>query len=254
MVMSMDVLSHFGGLDELIQVIYQGFDRFVVLSQVNDSAWTVYLGLKGPEGRWWRGSWSAQDVTQLVGPKASSQALESFADKLSETFVNGELAIGDWTPDKGAKINLTLGPASKRPLHIPLVELSPTEAASHATALLSEIALQAQSRKCQLNPPAFSTPTAGPSRAASVAHVHSPPKRTARATIPAPVTSADEEAQQKIKTLEAELAVAKAAKSKSPEPKVSTSARPPKGVSLANPHKKARKYQPVEFESDDDQN
>jgi hypothetical protein len=106
-----------------------------------------------------------------------------------------------------------------------------------------------------------------------VAHVHSPPKRTARATIPALVTSADEEAQQKIKTLEAELAVAKAAKSKSPEPseffklfavssanylalqtEVSTSARPPKGVSLANPHKKARKYQPVEFESDDDQN
>jgi hypothetical protein len=40
------------------------------------------------------------------GSKASSQALESFADKLSETFVNGELAIGDWTPDKGAKINV----------------------------------------------------------------------------------------------------------------------------------------------------
>ncbi|KIK98581.1 hypothetical protein PAXRUDRAFT_823752 [Paxillus rubicundulus Ve08.2h10] len=246
-------MSHFEGLDELIQLIYQGFDRFVVLSEINDSAWTVYLGLRGPEGRWWRGSWSTQDVTQLVGPKASSQALEGFADKLSKTFVNGELAIGDWTPDKGARINLTLGPASKRPLHIPLVELSPTEAASHATALLSEIALQAQSRNCHLNPPTLSTPAVGPSRATSVAHVHSSTKRKARAAITAPVTSADEEAQQKIKTLEAELAVAKAAKSKSPEPKASTSARPPKGASLANPHKKARKYQPVEFESDDDQ-
>jgi len=62
----MDVLSRFGGLDELIQVIYQGFDRFIVLSAVNESTWTVYVGLKGPEGRWWRGSWSARDITQFV--------------------------------------------------------------------------------------------------------------------------------------------------------------------------------------------
>ncbi|KAF9219607.1 hypothetical protein BS17DRAFT_789060 [Gyrodon lividus] len=254
--MSMDVLSHFRGLDDLIRVIYQGFDRFVVLSQVNDSAWTINLGLKGPEGRWWRGSWSAQDITQLVGTKASSQVLESFADKLSETFVNGGLSIGDWTPDSGAKINLTLGPASKESLHIPLVELSPTEAASHVTTLLSEIALEAQSRKCRLNPPAVSAPvvtTSAPSNIVSVAH--SPPKKGVLIPEPAPVTSVDKEAQQKIKSLEAELAEAKAAKkakSKSPELTLSTSARPPKGASLANPHKKARKYQPVEFESDDD--
>lgn len=62
----MDILSHFGGLDELIQVIYQGFERFIILSGVNESAWTVYVGLKGPEGRWWRGSWSARDITQFV--------------------------------------------------------------------------------------------------------------------------------------------------------------------------------------------
>ncbi|KAH0827321.1 hypothetical protein J3R83DRAFT_3947 [Lanmaoa asiatica] len=84
-----------------------------------------------------------------------------------------------------------------------------------------------------------------------------------------------EAAQRKIKTLETELARVKAtkkAKSKSPsseaepsrlrslhtaalpadlqtEPSASTR---PKGASLANPHKKARKYQAVEFESDDD--
>ncbi|KAH0827322.1 hypothetical protein J3R83DRAFT_3948 [Lanmaoa asiatica] len=62
----MDILSHFGELDELIQVIYQGFDRFIVLSAVSGSSWTVYVGLKGPEGRWWRGSWSAQDISQFV--------------------------------------------------------------------------------------------------------------------------------------------------------------------------------------------
>ncbi|KAH7888315.1 hypothetical protein F5I97DRAFT_1851440 [Phlebopus sp. FC_14] len=257
--MSPDILSHFGGLDELIQVVYQGFDRFVVLSQVNDSAWTLHLGLKGPEGRWWRGSWSAQDVTRVVGTKASSQVLESFADKLSDTFVNGELSIGNWTPDKGASINLTLGPASKKPLHIPLVELSPTEAASHATALLSEIALQAQSRKCRLNLPIFSTTTAGSSRPSSVVPVHSPPKKKVRATEPAQVGVVEDEAQRKIKALEAELAhakEAKKAKSKSPpsdtDPRPSAASRPPKGASLANPHKKARKYQALEFASDDE--
>ncbi|KIJ67494.1 hypothetical protein HYDPIDRAFT_108283 [Hydnomerulius pinastri MD-312] len=258
--MSTDALTHFGGLDELIQVVYQGFDRFVVLSQVNDSAWTVHLGLKGPQGRWWRGSWSAQDVVQIVGLKASTQTLENFADKLSETFVNGELSIGNWTPDKGAEIYLTLGPASKKPLHIPLVELSPTEAASHATALLSEIALQARSRKCQLNPPAFSAAaTVGASRTSSVVPPHSPPRKEARAPDPAPAKSADQEAQRKIKALEAELAQAKQVKkakgkspSSEPEPKPTASSRPPKGASLANPHKKARKYQALEFESDND--
>lgn len=62
----MDLLSHFGCLDELIQVIYQGFHRFVVLSTVTESACNVYVGLKGPEGRWWRGSWSEKDIAQFV--------------------------------------------------------------------------------------------------------------------------------------------------------------------------------------------
>jgi hypothetical protein len=135
----MDVLSHFGELDELIQVIYQGFDRFIVVSAVNESSWTVYVALKGPGGRWWRGSWSARDITQFIGSKSSSQILEGFAHNLSEAFVNGELCVGDWAPDEGAKINLTLGPTSKKPVHIPLVELSAKEAASHATSMLSAV-------------------------------------------------------------------------------------------------------------------
>lgn len=60
------VLLHFGVLDELIQVIYQGADRFVALSEITESAWSIYLGLKGPEGRWWRGSWSAQHIVKIT--------------------------------------------------------------------------------------------------------------------------------------------------------------------------------------------
>jgi len=39
--------------------------RFVVLSSVSDS-WTIYLGLVGPEGRWWRGNWGKEDILQIV--------------------------------------------------------------------------------------------------------------------------------------------------------------------------------------------
>lgn len=91
-----------------------------------------------------------------------------------------------------------------------------------------------------------------------------------------PVSSLPDEAQQKIRALEAELAQTKAqkAKSKSPLPaELGTSerlflmlyvsvtslpteppavSRAPKGNSLANPHKKARKYQALEFGSDDE--
>jgi hypothetical protein len=70
--MSTDVLSHFGVLDELIQVIYQGFDRFVLLSQVTESAWSIYLGLKGPEGRWWRGSWSTKHILNITNVRVKA--------------------------------------------------------------------------------------------------------------------------------------------------------------------------------------
>lgn len=66
--MSSAVLAHFGVLDELIQIIYQGFERFVLLSKIDDEteSWTVHLGLQGPEGRWWRGRWLEKDILHLT--------------------------------------------------------------------------------------------------------------------------------------------------------------------------------------------
>ncbi|KAG2072236.1 hypothetical protein BDR04DRAFT_1096808 [Suillus decipiens] len=252
--MSTDVLSHFGVLDELIQVIYQGFDRFVVLSQVTESAWSIYLGLKGPEGRWWRGSWSAKHILDITnGVQSGPQVLENFAEKLRTTFVNGDLTIGEWA-DKDSDINLTFGPNAKRPLHMTLKELSAVEAASHATAVFIEIALQAQSRKCQLNP-LFSPRNVAVIAESSHANSAStfPSKRTPLdpSQVPAPVVN--QGAERRIKALEAELA---RSKERSPQSdtisKPSASSRPPKGASLANPNKKARKYQALEFESDED--
>ncbi|KAL0956244.1 hypothetical protein HGRIS_002398 [Hohenbuehelia grisea] len=106
--MSLDMLEHLGGLDELVQVIYQGAHRFVVLSSVDSVQWRVHLGLSGHEGRWWRGLWSVDDVLELVGPKPSSILLEAFADKLVETIVKGELYISDWSTEKGVPLKVCL--------------------------------------------------------------------------------------------------------------------------------------------------
>jgi hypothetical protein len=124
--MSADVLACFSCLDELTQVVYQGVHRFVVLSSVSD-AWSIHLGLAGSEGRWWRGSWGERDILNIVvravpwrcsgcitllrnscaqGSKSSDKLLEAFAEKLAETFVQGELYIGDWSVAKGAEINV----------------------------------------------------------------------------------------------------------------------------------------------------
>jgi hypothetical protein len=143
------------------------------------------------------------------GSKSSDKLLETFSEKIANTFVRGELCIADWTIEPGAQIKvnfplcciveliefkllqLTLGPSSKKPLHIPLVEISPVEAASHATNVFLDvccfgnflgaqfilvrpkIALQAQSRKCRLHPPHYSSTStlvaSPPPRAASPA-------------------------------------------------------------------------------------
>jgi len=100
-----DLLSHFGPLDELIQVIYQGHLKFVVLSAVDEVSWTVHVGLSGDEGRWWRGRWTEKDVRKTVGAKSSSKLLDAVADRLADTFVQGELYVGNWSAEKGAEIN-----------------------------------------------------------------------------------------------------------------------------------------------------
>ncbi|KAF4598475.1 hypothetical protein EYR38_006877 [Pleurotus pulmonarius] len=103
--MSIDFISSFGGLDELVQIIYQGAHRFVLLSTVDDEKWSLHLGMAGPEGRWWRGTWAQDDVLSLVGSNASAILLETFAEKLADTFTGGDLFISNWDPaDRNAEI------------------------------------------------------------------------------------------------------------------------------------------------------
>ncbi|KAJ6593620.1 hypothetical protein B0H19DRAFT_1091210 [Mycena capillaripes] len=259
--MSTDVMANFGALDELVQVIYQGMEKYVVLSSVDDK-WNIHLGLTGPEGRWWRGSWGAADVRAIVGKSASDTLLESFAEKLAESIVQGELYV-----EEGERYKLTLGPTSKKPMHVALKDMSTAEAAAYATDVFVTIALSAQSRQSRLNPSAVllastSAPSHPPPPVASSSSSKPKAKVPAdggekKAAGKTTTESVDKTAQEEIKALKAELVKQQQKKRhaspEEPAPKAAAVApRPLKGASLANPNKKARKYQAIEFESDED--
>jgi hypothetical protein len=119
-----------------------------------------------------------------------------------------------------------LGSTERTPVHIPLVELSPEEAASQATNIFWDIALVAQSRKCRLHGSSY-TPLPLPPlsiREASAAkkptHTSSHSKEERKST---PVISSDKKAQEEIKTLKAELAHEK--KRSAPGPQASNSSK-----------------------------
>lgn len=154
--------------------------------------------------------------------------------------------------------------------------MSVEDALEYSTKVFAEIALQAQSRKSRLHPSSYEIPppqaaTTVPSPTRHLAHKGKRKAEEAGSSSEVKHSKlkkpSEEElrAQEKIKELEAELAqqrrkaqesekVAKNAsenlqsKAKSAAPAV----RPVKGASLANPNKKARKYQALEFEDDED--
>lgn len=65
----MSVFDSFTPLEDLIQAIYQGFHRFVLLSKVDfdsiEPSWKVYLGL-ADGGRWWKGKWLEKDLHDFI--------------------------------------------------------------------------------------------------------------------------------------------------------------------------------------------
>jgi len=154
-------------------------------------------------------------------------------------------------------------------MHVELKEMNPTEAAAYATDVFVTIALNAQSRQSRLNPSAVplasisSVPSRPPAAASSSSSkpTKAPTddggeKKAAVKADKKAIGSADKKAQEEIKALKAELERQQQKKRHaSPEeiPKAAAVApRPLKGASLANPNKKARKYQAIEFESDEE--
>ncbi|KAL1945989.1 hypothetical protein VTO73DRAFT_1991 [Trametes versicolor] len=288
-----DTISHFTPLDELIQVIYQGSSRFVIISSVDDANWTVHVGITGDDGRWWQGRWTEKDVREVIGSKLSGFLVDSFVEKLADTFTKGELSIGGWSSDRTAPLQLVFGTQAKTPISIALNELPLRDAVVYATKVFAEpkryrsflqIALQAQSRGCRLYPSTIDLPSLAPATSTSglskTRNRRSPEvapatetrhhtshnakgKEKASGVTPAPdnrYKRKADEAEEEIQALKAELEKTKRqqnalmtdpAKLYSKN-KPAPAASKVRGVSLANPTKKARKYKPLEFESDDD--
>ncbi|KAJ7647553.1 hypothetical protein FB45DRAFT_893744 [Roridomyces roridus] len=224
--MPANVIANFGVLDELVQVIYQGMDKFVLLSDVSNGKWNVHLGLTGSEGRWWSGSWRDVEVFAFLGKSATDTLVESFAKQLANAIIEGELYV-----EKGERYQLTLNPTSDKPKHVALQEMSSKEAACYAADVFAVIALQAQSRQSRLNPSPLSFSDPPSSSGAG--------KRKAPADDGQPVTTG--------RSRKGETAVQRHA---SPEQIANPApvARPLKGASLANPNKKARKFQRIEYD------
>lgn len=239
------------------------------------------MSMVGKEGKWWRGVWTADNIRTVVGPKPSDKLLETFAVNLADAFVKGELHVGNWSTTAGAKIDLTIGPTSKKPLSIPLAELSAVEAAAYASSVFLEIALQAQSRQCRLQPAAVSSVLSPIDYMALLGNTRNVPEQAmsmAMATkmeadarpmvsetktqgdieaFEPPTSTNDKDRKEKLRALKAQIDQRRQVGKKKPSAATSTlepraQPRPLKGASLANPNKKARKYQALEFESDEE--
>ncbi|KAK0195681.1 hypothetical protein F5146DRAFT_1026617 [Armillaria mellea] len=242
----MSPFANFSCLNELIQVVYQDVNRFVVLSNVSSTEWTIHLGLTG-EGRWWRGRWQDADLTKLVGSYLSDFLLETFAEKLADSILKGDLYITNFDTEKD--ISLTFAPASKKPMNVALEAMDSEESTIYTCRVLLDVALQAQKRKCHLHPDGFDLVSVPPLDSSS---------STARTTKSAsgPASRKEEEVSEpKAKAGPSNDKKRKEAEPVKPESKKALSPRPLKlrGASLANPTRKARRYQPAKFLSEDEE-
>jgi len=256
---------YFSALDELIQIVYQGSAKFVLMSRIDYASWTVHLGLSGSEGRWWRGKWTDEDVKAITGPKPTEAILEVFGERLANTIVSTDLMIGNWNPEKGTKINLTLGLSSKKPMTIALTELSPSDAAAFATKEFLSIALEAQSRKCRLNPPTFGLPPSNPARISISAlnrdnGENVPTAEHSAKSVPTSTSNTRPEIHSLIakRDLPEQTLAKRPHVSHGPEPEpvskqpAKRSAPQPSIKGPAIPNKRARKVKAMEFGSDDE--
>ncbi|KAL5528040.1 hypothetical protein ACEPAF_7176 [Sanghuangporus sanghuang] len=249
----MSFFDAFGPLDDLIQVIYQASHRFVLLSRIEFDVvvpgWQVYLGL-ADVGRWWKGRWEEKDVDAFVGKNVSSELLEAFADNVTKSVMQGELFVSGMTGvSPGSDLKIVFDPNGTKPLSIPLTELLTQEAIIFVTNEFFELGLNAQKRKCRLNPPAFQTITSVPAPSHRPQRRHresSPQSKESRKTSVSPPPSRPTVSKTPAKTERQRSPPRRPVKEKTP---VSV---PAKAKTKAPPVKRARKVQNMEFGSDDE--
>ncbi|KAJ3922857.1 hypothetical protein F5877DRAFT_32708 [Lentinula edodes] len=261
-------LAHFSSLDDVIQVIYHLNRQLFLLSKVQNDEWVLHIGLLGSDSRWWRGKWDEEDVLAVAGSKSSSDDLLEMSEKLLEYIVQGELFLSGWSKESTSfkarpftSFTLILGPSSEKPSHFQLNEISAEDAACYAAEVFCSIARDAQARKCQLYGSSFAV-------AADVSTTHLNSKTVhnfssvalpfVETVVPSSSesfansglgTSIKKREEPKSKRVAEQPAPSKRRKEQKEE---TQSPDPEASASLANPTKKARKYQAVQFDSDED--
>ncbi|KDQ06695.1 hypothetical protein BOTBODRAFT_181351 [Botryobasidium botryosum FD-172 SS1] len=218
-------------LQDLIRVIVdpKWDSRFVVLSKATRLSWTIQLGLISEDTRWWGATWKDAEIRRMAS-----------VDTIRDAFVQGDLRIEKWDEDTlGAPLQITLCTSSSNPLSFSLNELGSVESSSKAMQVLYEIATHAQKGACTFKP--------GEETLAS---------KEREAQLERQVKSHE----QTISNLRAQIqklqAVANADREYSPPPlsapgrAQATVAIPKatKGRSLANPTKKVRRVEELEWE------
>ncbi|TFY74739.1 hypothetical protein EWM64_g9273 [Hericium alpestre] len=183
----MSLLDHFSLLDELIQVIYQGSARFVIISTLDhsrkDPSWRIRLGL-AREGRWWQGRWTEDDVLQVTGNKSSPDVLEAFGDRLAGAVTKGDLRVDGYEPRAAnEELKLVIGSTARKPLYMSLNRMSPEDAAQFAADQFLAIALQARSHGCQIYPSTYAPSTPAIPERTTPRKRRTPSKRTRAASV-----------------------------------------------------------------------
>jgi len=117
-------------LHGLIQVIYQGDSRFVLVSREGLIGWTLDLGLVGSTHRkWWRSVKQLDEVEELI-------------DYIISGIAGGQLYIKGWKGDEIEELELAIYPASDNPLSFSLNAYTTGESEKLAEEILFEIGSQ----------------------------------------------------------------------------------------------------------------
>ncbi|KAJ3867959.1 MAG: hypothetical protein NXY57DRAFT_958662 [Lentinula lateritia] len=247
-------LAHFSSLDDVIQVIYHLNRQLFLLSKVQNDEWVLHIGLLGSDSRWWRGKWDEEDVLAVAGSKSSSDDLLEMSEKLLEYIVQGELFLSGWSKESTSFKARPFTSFDGCRLYFAFTD----DAACYAAEVFCSIARDAQARKCQLYGSSFSV-------AADVATTHlnktvvpSSSESFANSGLGTSIKKREEPKSKRVAEQPAPSKKRKEQKeeTQSPDPEAKNKAKgapkPIKGASLANPTKKARKYQAVQFDSDED--
>ncbi|KAH9963783.1 hypothetical protein BC827DRAFT_88648 [Russula dissimulans] len=120
---------------------------YILLTSLKPDAWVVHVGR--PDGRWWSGAWRVADVKDLASGDISSARVAAFAQRVSRTIIQREIAVSN-EGDDFRNMKLVLGTNMKKPLRLALSELDRENAARFVFEYFTRVAEDAQAHGCRI--------------------------------------------------------------------------------------------------------